>query len=167
MFVMSQIVCPWQGFPAESNICGLQLELPQSGAPERCFTQVVSILTHKHQTKLERSARDKHSSLLRTFVKYNHKKFYNIGPRCQCYKTFFSINDDRANKVNCCVLVPRKSFSGQSNISYPQSRKQLGGPPGYAPGVFVPGNLSSGWVNEPTHLEEVPQVAQPGEAPGT
>jgi hypothetical protein len=26
---------------------------------------------------------DKHSSLLRTFVNYTHKKFYNIGPWCQ------------------------------------------------------------------------------------
>ncbi len=26
-------------------------------------------------------ARDKHSSLLRTFVNYGRKKFYNIGPR--------------------------------------------------------------------------------------
>jgi hypothetical protein len=29
---------------------------------------------------LERSARDKHSSLLRKFVNYRRKKFYNIGP---------------------------------------------------------------------------------------
>ncbi len=31
------------------------------------------------QTRLERVARDKHSSLLRTFVNYGRKKFYNIG----------------------------------------------------------------------------------------
>jgi len=29
---------------------------------------------------MERSARDKHSSLLRKFVNYGRKKFYNIGP---------------------------------------------------------------------------------------
>ncbi len=32
--------------------------------------------------------RGKHSSLLRTFVNYDHKKFYNIGPWLQKY--FFS-----------------------------------------------------------------------------
>ncbi len=32
-------------------------------------------LTHKHQTRLERLARDKHSSLLRTFVNYSRKSY--------------------------------------------------------------------------------------------
>jgi hypothetical protein len=36
-------------------------------------------LTHKHQTRLERLAKDKHSSLLRTLVNYGRKTFYNIG----------------------------------------------------------------------------------------
>ena len=36
-------------------------------------------LTHKH-TWLERPAREKHSSLLRTSENYICKKFYNIGP---------------------------------------------------------------------------------------
>ncbi len=30
--------------------------------------------------KLERLERDKHFSLLRTFVNYGRKKFYNVGP---------------------------------------------------------------------------------------
>ncbi len=34
---------------------------------------------------LERLARDKHSSLLRKFVNYGQKKFYNIGPRPVTY----------------------------------------------------------------------------------
>jgi len=38
-------------------------------------------LTCKHCTRLERLARDKRSCLLRTFVNYGRKKFYNIGPR--------------------------------------------------------------------------------------
>ncbi len=35
---------------------------------------------------------DKHSSLLRIFVNYGHKMFRNIGPRAQCYKTFYGCN---------------------------------------------------------------------------
>jgi hypothetical protein len=38
-------------------------------------------LLHYPQTRLERLARDKHTSLLRTFVNYGRKKFYNIGAR--------------------------------------------------------------------------------------
>ncbi len=34
---------------------------------------------YKHQTRLERPVRDKHSWLLRTFVNYGRKKFYKIG----------------------------------------------------------------------------------------
>jgi len=33
-----------------------------------------------HSTRLERLSRDKHSSLLRKFVKYGRKKFYRINP---------------------------------------------------------------------------------------
>ncbi len=36
-------------------------------------------LNHKQQTKQEKIAKDKHSSLLQTFVNYGCKKFYNIG----------------------------------------------------------------------------------------
>ncbi len=35
----------------------------------------------KHLTRLERLAKDKHSSLLQAFVNYDRKKFYNIGPK--------------------------------------------------------------------------------------
>ncbi len=38
-------------------------------------------LTYKDQTRPERLARDKHSSLIRTSVNYGPKKFYNIWPR--------------------------------------------------------------------------------------
>ncbi len=41
---------------------------------------VGSCFTNKYQTRLERLSRDKHSGLLRTFVNYVRKKFYNIGP---------------------------------------------------------------------------------------
>jgi hypothetical protein len=39
---------------------------------------------------LKKLVRDKHSSFLRKLVNYDRKMFYNIGPRCQSYKTFFS-----------------------------------------------------------------------------
>ncbi len=73
IFVISQSVCPWQAFPAQSNVCC-------QGQPERCFTWVGSGLTHKHQTRLEKLGKDKRSSLLRKFVTYGRKKFYRIGP---------------------------------------------------------------------------------------
>jgi hypothetical protein len=62
--------------------------LPQSGTPERGFTLVGSGLTHKHWTRLEKLARDKHSIILRKSINYGQKKFYNIGPRSQFFKTF-------------------------------------------------------------------------------
>ncbi len=43
-------------------------------------------LTCTQKTKIEKLASDKHSSLLRTFVNYDRKKFHNIGP---VQKTFF------------------------------------------------------------------------------
>ena len=43
---------------------GMTMSLPQSGAPEK---------------RLERLARDKHSSFLQKFVNYDRKKFNRIG----------------------------------------------------------------------------------------
>ncbi len=43
-----------------------------------CSTWVSSDITCKYQTRLERPAMDKHSSLLRTLVIYGCKGFYNI-----------------------------------------------------------------------------------------
>ncbi len=53
--------------------------VPYSGA--RCFTRVGSGLTHKNQTRLERLARDKHSSLLRKSVNCGRNKFYEAPVR--------------------------------------------------------------------------------------
>jgi hypothetical protein len=36
-------------------------------------------LTHKHKTRLERLARDKHTSFLHTVINYGRRKFYKIG----------------------------------------------------------------------------------------
>jgi hypothetical protein len=47
-------------------------------APFRCSTLG---LTHKHRTRLERRAKDKHSSLLQQFINYSCKEFYNFRPR--------------------------------------------------------------------------------------
>ncbi len=64
--------------------------LPQSGARERFFILGQAPgLTHKHQNRLRRLVGEKHSSLLRTFVNYGHKKFCNIGP---CTINFYGSN---------------------------------------------------------------------------
>ncbi len=49
-------------------------------------------LIHNHQTRLEMPARDKHSSLIQTFVNYGSKKTYSMGSWNQYYKTFFFCN---------------------------------------------------------------------------
>ncbi len=44
-----------------------------------CSTCKGSGLTRKYQTRLERPAKDKHSSLFSQFVSYKEKKFYDTG----------------------------------------------------------------------------------------
>jgi hypothetical protein len=52
------------------------------GAPERSSPVGHDLsLTNKHLARLGKFAMVKHSSLLRTFVNYGRKKFYNIRPR--------------------------------------------------------------------------------------
>jgi hypothetical protein len=53
--------------------------LPQSGAPERSFIHVGSDDTRKYWTRLERLARDKHSSLLQILINYGYKRFMTLG----------------------------------------------------------------------------------------
>jgi hypothetical protein len=49
--------------------------------PFKCATlEQAPGLAHKQLTRLERLAKDEHSSLLQNFVTYSHKKFYNIVP---------------------------------------------------------------------------------------
>jgi hypothetical protein len=76
-------------FPTSLLFVGKARSQPFSVEPERCFTWVGSCLTHKHYTILEKLARTQHSSLVQKFTIYDRKKFYNIGPWCQCHKTFF------------------------------------------------------------------------------
>ncbi len=86
---------------------GMARSLPQIGAHERCIiTLVGSVLNHNNQTRLERPARDQHSSLLRTFVNYGHKKFYNTEPWGQCYKTFL-VRDLRISVLSQSVIQSR------------------------------------------------------------
>jgi hypothetical protein len=47
----------------------------KQSTPERCLSWVGSGLTHKHLARLERLARDKHSSLLRKPVNMAVKRF--------------------------------------------------------------------------------------------
>ncbi len=77
IFVVSQSICSWQSFPAQPNVCGLWVRpgaCPISIVPKSWFTWVGSGLICKHQTRLERIL------MLRKFVNYVGKKFYNIGP---------------------------------------------------------------------------------------
>ncbi len=80
----ARCVSPWWAFQNWSNHCEWGQDcLPKSVSSERDFTRVGSGLTNKHLTKLEKLAWDKHSSLLRQFVNYDCKKFYNIVPWLQ------------------------------------------------------------------------------------
>ncbi len=64
-------------------------------------SQVGSSLTHKHKMNVEGLARDKHFSLLQTFLNYEHKKSYNVGPLCQLHKIFFFVTNGETKKLEC------------------------------------------------------------------
>jgi len=50
----------------------------------------------------------KHSSFIRKLKNYGHKKFYNIGPWCQCHKTFFSCS--LRMFINSLSVFPWQAF---------------------------------------------------------
>ncbi len=81
------VFAPSKSFPFGQLFQGKDRNLPESGAPATRFTWVGSCLTRKPYTMHERLARDKHSSLLSKFITYGCKKFYNVDPWSQCYKT--------------------------------------------------------------------------------
>ncbi len=64
LFIISQSVCHWQAF--QPNLMfAVKAGAYLSKAPFRCSTLGQDPgLTHKHQTRLERLASDKHSSLI-------------------------------------------------------------------------------------------------------
>ncbi len=66
--------------PPRLMFLGEDRSLPESGALEGCLTQVSTSLAHKHQTWLEMLDREKHSSLLQTFIYYNCKSVITFGP---------------------------------------------------------------------------------------
>ncbi len=67
-------------FQPSLEFVGKARSLSQSGAPERLLNRVGSGLTHKDKTRLERLARDKHSSLLRKSINYGCNKFFILPP---------------------------------------------------------------------------------------
>jgi hypothetical protein len=88
-------------------------------------SRVGSRLTHKHRTRLERLARDKHSSLLQTFLDYDRKKFCNSETCGQCYKTFMVVNTFLVLHFYGRLLVSPanirpswKGFSGTNALAY-------------------------------------------------
>jgi len=60
---------------------------PSSEASERFINSLGLCFTNKQYTSLESVARSKDSSLLRKFVTYGRKKFYNIGPMMKIFAT--------------------------------------------------------------------------------
>ncbi len=71
---------PGKPFQPRLTFVGEARSLPLRGAPEISFTWVRSSLICKHQTRLERLARDKHSSLLQKSVNYGQKSLITLAP---------------------------------------------------------------------------------------
>ncbi len=88
MFIISQSVHPQTAFPKLSNVVGKARSLPQSGPSERFFTQVGYNLTCKRRLDWMSFSRDKHSSLLQTFLNYRYKNLYTILAWSQMYLYF-------------------------------------------------------------------------------
>ncbi len=80
-FVISWNVCPGKPFQPSVMFVGKARAYPSDVTFSCCTLGWAPGITHKYQTRLERLTRDKCFSLLRKFVHYGRKKFYNIGPR--------------------------------------------------------------------------------------
>ncbi len=69
--------------PAKSAQPSIIFEFKAGAYPSEArfvwFTWLGSVLPRRHQTRLERPATDKRSSLLQTLIYYGRKMFYNIG----------------------------------------------------------------------------------------
>ncbi len=78
-------------------------------------------LSNKHQTRLERLAREKHYNFLQAFINDGIKKFYNIrvlvaNHRCQTYKSsiyFITECQGQNSKTKC----PSQAFSHWANCT--------------------------------------------------
>ncbi len=93
------------------------------GLPEKFFTWVGPSLTRKHQTRLERLARDKHSNLLRKSANCGHKKFYSIGPLFllhfilqNFFLTLYTFNDMLLLVITFCNFVLNISNKKVSSV---------------------------------------------------
>ncbi len=94
--------------PFQSNLIfvGEAKSLPLRGAPKRCFTWIGYGLTHKRWTRLERLARDKHSSLSQKNVNCGHKKFYNTGPGM--FRNFYLVKFTKIVKCSATTVTREK-----------------------------------------------------------
>jgi hypothetical protein len=101
------VLVPGRPFQSSIMFAGKATILPQSGAPEKCFTRVGSSLARQHLIRLERPTRVKHSSVIGPFENYGRKKFYNTSLCGQCYKTFY------CRKLRLFIIsFHNKHFSG-------------------------------------------------------
>jgi hypothetical protein len=74
VFVPGKLFQPSLIFEGKSGAC------PISIVSKRRVTRVASGFICKHLTRMDKIAKSKHSSLLRKFLNYVRKKFYNIDP---------------------------------------------------------------------------------------
>ncbi len=86
MFVPDKLFKPSQLFVGEAR------NIPLSGTPERCFSQLGFGLTCKHLTRLEKLVRDKHSSLLWKSVHYRQKSFIILAPGGQNSDLYLNVH---------------------------------------------------------------------------
>ena len=84
-------------------------------------------LTHKHQTRLERLVRDKHSNFLGQFVNYKQKRFIKLGKGCNWF-TYFP-NSFVCILLSNCQTLDESSEGGLSG--------EAGCEEEFQPGVYV------------------------------
>ncbi len=111
IFVISWSVCSCQAFPVSCLWVrpGIQPRMKHlKGALPR---QTLAFLTNIRQGWKDYTGtyRDKHSSLLRKFINYCRKKFYNIRPRRLSLKASFLSLTLRKNKIECLSLASKHS----------------------------------------------------------
>ncbi len=117
IFVISQSVHPSKPLQDTIVFAGKARAFP-SGIPFRYSTLGQAPgLAHKQYHRLERLARGKHYSSLQKFVTYGRKKFYIIGPRCQCYSAF-TVASSLSQTPNKLQYLPLRSLS--SMVQYLQ-----------------------------------------------
>ncbi len=100
--------------------------LPKCAMTERCSTDTGSVLTCKQQTRLQKLAVDKHSSLLRKFVNDGHKSFVTFGPGACIIKLITAIIYSFPNKLECLSINTRlgwKGMPGTNTQAYYRNRK--------------------------------------------